>query len=120
MWWWRGWALAPAGAWYVHGAITAGVRLTSLLKLDACKEGHDTGVTLQWRTAFRQAMNRADTEASSRSVDSLINYETVKYFNSEEHEQRRYDECLAGGLPSSASGSAVSDLPPQSARPVYY
>lgn len=51
------------------------------------------GIT-QWRTRFRQAMNKADTEASSRATDSLINYETVKYFNSEQHEQRRYDECL--------------------------
>lgn len=34
-------------------------------------------------------MNRADSEASSRAVDSLINYETVKYFANEEHEQRR-------------------------------
>lgn len=51
---------------------------------------------LQWRTRFRQAMNKADNEASSRATDSLINYETVKYFNSEEHEQRRYNECLRG------------------------
>lgn len=41
-------------------------------------------------------MNKADNDASSRSIDSLINYETVKYFGNEDHEQRRYDECLAG------------------------
>ena len=51
---------------------------------------------LQWRTKFRQQMNKADNDASSRSIDSLINYETVKYFGNEDHEQRRYDECLAG------------------------
>ncbi len=39
-------------------------------------------------------MNRAESEANNRAVDSLINYETVKYFNNEQHEQRRYDECL--------------------------
>lgn len=43
----------------------------------------------QWRTRFRREMNRADSEASSRAVDSLINYETVKYFANEAHEQRR-------------------------------
>lgn len=51
---------------------------------------------LQWRTKFRQQMNKADNDASTRSIDSLINYETVKYFGNEDHEQRRYDECLAG------------------------
>lgn len=44
---------------------------------------------LQWRTRFRRDMNRAESEASSRAVDSLINYETVKYFCNEAHEQRR-------------------------------
>ncbi|KAG0585767.1 hypothetical protein M758_2G035900 [Ceratodon purpureus] len=48
----------------------------------------------QWRTKFRQDMNKADNAASSRATDSLINYETVKYFNNEEHEARRYDEFL--------------------------
>ena len=51
---------------------------------------------MQWRTKFRQQMNKADNDASTRSIDSLINYETVKYFGNEDHEQRRYDECLAG------------------------
>ena len=50
---------------------------------------------MQWRTKFRQQMNKADNDASTRSIDSLINYETVKYFGNEDHEQRRYDECLA-------------------------
>ncbi|KAL6774149.1 ATM2 [Auxenochlorella protothecoides x Auxenochlorella symbiontica] len=49
----------------------------------------------QWRTQFRRQMNRAESQASSRAVDSLINYETVKYFDAEEHEKRRYDECMA-------------------------
>lgn len=44
---------------------------------------------LQWRTRFRREMNRAESQASSRAVDSLINYETVKYFGNEAHEQRR-------------------------------
>jgi ABC-type transport system involved in Fe-S cluster assembly fused permease/ATPase subunit len=39
-------------------------------------------------------MNRAESEANNRAVDSLINYETVKYFGNETHEATRYDECM--------------------------
>lgn len=55
-----------------------------------------TSYFLQYRTQFRQAMNKADSEAGARETDSLINYETVKYFGNEEHERQRYDECMAG------------------------
>ncbi|KAF8364678.1 hypothetical protein HHK36_033358 [Tetracentron sinense] len=48
----------------------------------------------QWRTKFRQLMNKADNDASSRAIDSLINYETVKYFNNEAYEVEKYDEFL--------------------------
>lgn len=48
----------------------------------------------QWRTKFRVQMNSAESQAGSRSVDSLINFETVKYFNNEKHETQRYDELL--------------------------
>jgi ATP-binding cassette subfamily B protein len=48
----------------------------------------------EWRTRFYRAAVEADTRASARAVDSLLNYETVKYFNNEEHEARRYDENL--------------------------
>ncbi len=48
----------------------------------------------EWRTRFYRAAVEADTRASARGVDSLLNYETVKYFNNEEHEARRYDEHL--------------------------
>ncbi|CAI5487601.1 unnamed protein product [Closterium sp. Naga37s-1] len=48
----------------------------------------------QWRTKFRQQMNKADNDSSSRAIDSLINYETVKYFNNEEHEAAMYDTFL--------------------------
>ncbi|PFX34198.1 ATP-binding cassette sub-family B member 7, mitochondrial-like [Stylophora pistillata] len=49
----------------------------------------------QWRTKFRVQMNRADNQAGSQAIDSLINYETVKYFNNENYEAKRYDELLA-------------------------
>ncbi|CAN6469541.1 unnamed protein product [Victoria cruziana] len=53
-----------------------------------------TLIITQWRTKFRQAMNRADNDAGTRAIDSLINYETVKYFNNEPYEVEKYDELL--------------------------
>ncbi|WP_345794148.1 ABC transporter ATP-binding protein/permease [Thauera sp. JM12B12] len=47
-----------------------------------------------WRTALRREANELDSAANARAIDSLINYETVKYFNNEEFEARRYDEQL--------------------------
>jgi ATP-binding cassette subfamily B protein len=49
-----------------------------------------------WRVRFRQRMNDKDTEAQSKAVDSLLNYETVKYFGNEAHEALRFDNALAG------------------------
>jgi len=51
------------------------------------------GVT-EWRMDIRRQANDLDSRANSRAIDSLINYETVKYFNNEEFEARRYDESL--------------------------
>ncbi len=48
----------------------------------------------EWRTAIRREANELDSRANSRAIDSLLNYETVKYFNNEEFEARRYDESL--------------------------
>jgi len=47
-----------------------------------------------WRTGFRREMNELDSKANTRAIDSLLNYETVKYFGNEEWEARRYDESL--------------------------
>jgi len=47
-----------------------------------------------WRLRFRRQMNETDQEANTKAVDSLLNYETVKYFNNERHEGRRYDETM--------------------------
>jgi ATP-binding cassette subfamily B protein len=50
----------------------------------------------EWRLKFRVEMNREETGANSKAVDSLLNYETVKYFGNEEHEYRRFDVSLRG------------------------
>jgi ATP-binding cassette subfamily B protein len=47
-----------------------------------------------WRTGFRRQMNELDSKANSRAIDSLLNYETVKYFGNEQWEAQRYDESL--------------------------
>ncbi|MDP6270398.1 MAG: ABC transporter ATP-binding protein/permease, partial [Alphaproteobacteria bacterium] len=49
----------------------------------------------EWRTKFRRQMNDMDSEANTKAIDSLLNYETVKYFGNESHEARRYDASLA-------------------------
>ena len=48
----------------------------------------------EWRMAFRRQMNSADETAATKAVDSLLNYETVKYFNNEENEAARYDDAM--------------------------
>jgi ATP-binding cassette, subfamily B, heavy metal transporter len=48
----------------------------------------------EWRTHFRREMNELDSKANTRAIDSLLNYETVKYFGNEEWEARRYDQSL--------------------------
>ncbi|MFN6999687.1 MAG: ABCB family ABC transporter ATP-binding protein/permease [Elioraea tepidiphila] len=48
----------------------------------------------EWRVKFRRQMNETDQEASTKAVDSLLNYETVKYFNNEAHEAKRYEAAL--------------------------
>lgn len=53
-----------------------------------------TVIVTEWRTQFRRRMNELDSASHSRAVDSLLNYETVKYFNNEAFEARRYDESL--------------------------
>jgi ATP-binding cassette, subfamily B, heavy metal transporter len=55
--------------------------------------GYTLAVT-EWRIKFRRRMNEADEEANTKAIDSLLNYETVKYFNNEQHESRRYDVAL--------------------------
>ncbi|MBK8688009.1 MAG: ABC transporter ATP-binding protein/permease [Betaproteobacteria bacterium] len=53
-----------------------------------------TVLITEWRTNFRRQMNDLDSKANTRAIDSLLNYETVKYFGNEDFEARRYDESL--------------------------
>jgi ATP-binding cassette subfamily B protein len=48
----------------------------------------------RWRIQFRRDMNQSDQDANTKAVDSLLNYETVKYFNNEGHETRRFDKSM--------------------------
>jgi ATP-binding cassette, subfamily B, heavy metal transporter len=54
-----------------------------------------TVVVTEWRTHFRRTMNDMDSRANQKAIDSLLNFETVKYFGNEAFESRRYDENLA-------------------------
>ena len=49
----------------------------------------------EWRIRLRREMNEADNDANTKAIDSLLNYETVKYFGNEAHEARRFDQALA-------------------------
>ena len=55
-----------------------------------------TVTTTEWRLKFRRDMNKKDTEANAKAIDSLLNYETVKYFNAEKFETDRYDGAMEG------------------------
>jgi ATP-binding cassette subfamily B protein len=53
-----------------------------------------TVTVTEWRTQFRRRMNELESSSQSKAIDSLLNYETVKYFNNEAFEANRYDEAL--------------------------
>src|SRR5450755_267401 len=55
-----------------------------------------TYIATEWRIEIRRKMNDSDTEANTKAIDSLLNYETVKYFGSEEREAARYDRSMEG------------------------
>ena len=60
---------------------------------DLYQTRHSLSVT-EWRMIFRRTMNTMDSKANTQAIDSLLNYETVKYFGNEAWESRRYDEHL--------------------------
>jgi ATP-binding cassette subfamily B protein len=55
-----------------------------------------TFAVTEWRVKLRRQMNDQDTDANQKAIDSLLNYETVKYFGAEQREARRYDGAMAG------------------------
>ncbi len=65
----------------------------------------------EWRLKYRRQMNETDQEANTRAIDSLLNYETVKYFGNEQYEAARFDQALARYEQASvASKSSLSLL----------
>ena len=69
-----------AFAWITMAALVAYIVFTVLVT--------------EWRTKFRKQMNELDSHSHTRAIDSLLNYETVKYFNNEAFEAKRYDDSL--------------------------
>jgi ABC-type transport system involved in Fe-S cluster assembly fused permease/ATPase subunit len=93
-------------AWHYNiwfSVITAGALI--------CYIAFTVSVT-EWRTHFRRTMNELDSKANTKAIDSLINYETVKYFGNADYEAQRYDEGLqryeAAAVKSQASLSLLN------------
>jgi ATP-binding cassette subfamily B protein len=74
------WKFDAAFAWITLGALAVYIAFTVSLT--------------EWRTKFRREMNELDSAAHTTAIDSLLNYETVKFFNNEQFEARRYDQSL--------------------------
>jgi ATP-binding cassette, subfamily B, heavy metal transporter len=81
--------LACGILWRLYDWVFAAATLTTILLYI----GYTLLVT-DWRVRFRRDMNERNSEASTKAIDSLLNFETVKYFANEEHEARRYDAAL--------------------------
>jgi ATP-binding cassette subfamily B protein len=82
--------LVAAVLWRMYDGVFAAATVATILSYIAF-----TLWVAEWRAKFRRAMNESDSEAASRATDSLLNFETVKYFANEEHEARRFDSALA-------------------------
>ena len=75
--------------------INYGVTYSAIVIVSVVIYGIFSFRATHWRTRFVREMNTADSDSNTRAVDSLLNYETVKYFNNEGFEASRYDESLA-------------------------
>ncbi len=81
--------LSSAILWIMFGFKYAAVTFVTIIVYIAY-----TMTLTAWRLKYRRRMNESDNEANTRAIDSLLNYETVKYFGNEEHEAARYDRSL--------------------------
>jgi ATP-binding cassette, subfamily B, heavy metal transporter len=82
--------LVASVLWGLYDIRFAAITLATILAY----VGFTLAVT-SWRIKFRRRMIEAESEANTKAIDSLLNYETVKYFGNEEHEARRYDRALS-------------------------
>ena len=73
--------------WWFYGVTYAAITFVTIATFIAF-----TLTVTEWRLKFRRRMNQQDSEAHTKAIDSLLNYETVKYFGNEAHESRRFDE----------------------------
>ncbi len=94
--------MASAILWYMLGIEYALVVLVTVGLYIVV-----TFMVTEWRLAFRRKMNARDTEANTKAVDSILNYETVKYFNNEDMERERFEQA-ARGYEAAAVKSYVS------------
>jgi ATP-binding cassette subfamily B protein len=81
--------LVTAVLWRLYDARFAIVALLTI----SVYIGFTLSIT-EWRTKYRRTMNETDQEASAKAIDSLLNFETVKYFGNEAHESQRFDHAL--------------------------
>ncbi|KAL9044609.1 MAG: hypothetical protein Q9214_002268 [Letrouitia sp. 1 TL-2023] len=88
---------------YQYGPKFAAITATTMIAYTAF-----TIATTSWRTKFRRQANAADNDGATVAVDSLINFEAVKYFNNEQYQVRKYDSALAAY--ESASIKVTSSL----------
>lgn len=77
--------------WWMFGWLYAAVTLATLAAYIVW-----TLAVTEWRLKYRRAMNETDSEANTKAIDSLLNFETVKYFGNEDHEAARFDSALRG------------------------
>ena len=79
-------------SWMLLESLNAWIALTAVAMVVAYT--WFTFAITRWRIQFRREMNQSDTDANTKAVDSLLNFETVKYFGNEQHETRRFDVSM--------------------------
>ncbi len=75
--------------------VLFGIWFSSIILLSVGTYIAFTIILTEWRLKYRRTMNTAESDANTKAIDSLLNYETVKYFGNEKHEARRFDISLA-------------------------